>query len=197
MEEIETRSKQNGLPKRGGFLTFEFIDGLFTIENIAEQFRQHQDSLPLPRKERYLLAQSIKKDQQKLYAILLLMDKSDRLTSSKARAYTDKFLFPTAQPGHASLPCPSSKLEKLKNSALFHGIASAFYEKQFVFPPSLSTTTTETYPLCFTFPFASQRDLIGHGSYGDVFKVEIPNGFLQSNQRGKAPQVIGVSSTSR
>jgi hypothetical protein len=187
MAEIERRKEQNRLPVRGGFLTLNFIDELFTVESIAQQLQQHEEGRRLSRKEIIQLAQSIKQNQQKLYAILLLMDKSHHLISNNAKLFTDQRLFEIPEPGLASLPC---RLEILETQSLFNGFASAFYEKQFVFPPSLPTSRTVFYHPHFIFPFANERERVGNGSFGEVYKVEIPNGFLSPLADEEASKVF-------
>jgi hypothetical protein len=175
MAEIERRRSQNHLPIRGGFLTLGYIDELFTVEGISQQLQKYEEFQRISKAKRAELALFIKENQQKLYAILLLMDQSHHLISDKARAFTDKYLFAIQKPGLASLPCPLSTLETLP---LFRGFASAFYEQQYVFPPSLSTPETVKHPLHFKFPFANERERVGNGSFGEVYGVEIPRGFL-------------------
>ncbi|EDU46300.1 hypothetical protein PtrSN002B_010278 [Pyrenophora tritici-repentis] len=187
MAEIERRERQNRLPVRGGFLTLEFIDELFTVGNIAQQLREHEEVRLLPKKERIQLAQFIKQNQQKLYAILLLMDESHHLSLNNARAFTDESLFDIPEPGLASLPCDLATLETLP---LFRGFASAFYEKQFVFPPGLPTGRTISHPPHFIFPFANERERVGYGSFGEVYKVEIPSGFLPPQADEKVSKVF-------
>ncbi|KAH8626784.1 SPS1,serine threonine protein kinase [Alternaria alternata] len=179
--EIDRRKQLNHLPVRGGFLTFDFIDRLFTVVNITQQLQKHEEAQRLSTKTITLYAQTIKLHQQKLYAILLLMDKSHCLLSDKAKAVTDRSLFEIPEPGLASLPCPLATLEA---SPLFHDFAHSFYEKQFVFPPSLPASRTEVYPPNFIFPFASRPKRIGGGSFGEVFRVEIPNGILSPHVSG-------------
>ncbi|CAN9166884.1 unnamed protein product [Alternaria alternata] len=173
--EIDKRKRVNDMPVRGGYLTFDFIDRLFTVANIAQQLQKHEEAQRIPRQDITLHAQFIKQHQQKLYAILLLMDNSHYLLSSKAKAVTDRKLFEIPESGLASLPCPLPTLEAF---SLFHGFSDAFYKMQFVFPPSLPASRTVLYPPDFIFPFASKPERVGEGSFGEVSTVEIASGIL-------------------
>lgn len=178
-KQMERAKEQNGLPARGAFITEEFVRELFTLENIKEQLKDDVDTQSYSTYNIRQLAQFIKDKGKKLYAVLILLDQSPliRPLFERTPQVTDSFLFETPRSGFASLPCPMEKLKSIKHLA---DIADDFYQKQFVFPPSLTADETQDFhPRFFMFPFSSKPQRLNNGAYGEVYAVNLPKGYLE------------------
>jgi hypothetical protein len=178
----------NGLEYRGGFLTVEAVTDILTKENLAKQLAEHPDARWHSWHARGELAGKIRDNQKQLYTILLLINESHRIHrvhETEVDSIKDEFLFKTTTTGYTQ--------ERLKNQSFFEGIATAFYRKQWIFPPGLSTSKTLDFPAeCFVFPFKSTRHTLGDGNggyHGDVYAVEVPSYFLQTSRSDQSSQV--------
>lgn len=181
---------KNGLEYRGGFLTVDYVQEIFTTENLAEQLKDHPEGRWHSAHVRKQLAVSIRENQKQLYSILLLIGESHRIhriPQSEAKLINDDHLFgPTTN---------AYELERLQSMTFFDGIADAFYRKQWIFPPSLSAPKTLEFPAeHFRFPFTSERRTLGNGYHGDVYAVEVPSSFLQTKQSNDISQVRSCNS---
>jgi hypothetical protein len=135
------------------------------------------------------LVQKIK-SHQKLYAILILMDES--------KLILDVLDVGPEPMGDASLPRPQGQaqmdiydlgsehpyeLKALQRIEAFSKCADALYREQWKIPPRLKAETHYDFPAeHFVFPFVSKPKVIGHGSYGQVYEVEIARGHLEFSQ---------------
>jgi hypothetical protein len=179
LAELKRTNELNHLPHRGAFLTTDRVDEIFSTESLVEQLKDHQDGKHLSVHARKALAERIKVHHKRLYAILLLMDESSRIhgiPEGEIDLIRDDCLF---APIKSKLTMKSYTQEKLKDLAFFRGITDEFYKKQWVFPPTLSTTETlEFPPEHFIFPFISDRRWIAGGYHGDVHEVAVLSEFL-------------------
>jgi hypothetical protein len=193
-DEIERARHLNNQTARGGFVSIGFIHSLLTIENIKKQLKEVPDTRGyLGAKRTTELAHLIKEQGSKLYTILILLGKSDRIRSLMVAGkppINDSLLFRSPGRGHASLPC---SLEDLQGIPELSDIANEFYKKQWIVPPSLLSDETRVFDAQhFRFPFASSPRRLGRGSYGEVFAVELPKGYLEplENTSNESSQVL-------
>ena len=177
-KEMEAR----GLRVRGGFLTHEDLQGLFTRPNVVAQLRQdfpndNEDSIG----ELYTL---IRSHGSKMYAILIWIGESKRV---KKLMFTDKVddntLFRIQEQGEDI--CQSYCTEEtLGKYAGMQSIARIFYENQWIVPPTLPAIVDQVFPpKLFVFPFEKTSHYIDSGSYGKVCEMKIADGFLIENAR--------------
>lgn len=167
---------KNGL-KRGRFITDEFLQKLFTKENLKEHLKKHLDFVRGETEKMSQMAESISKCSRKLYAILVLMDKPERIKQlfGVEPPVNDITLFAATQEGFWSFCC----IESLKKTAGLSDVADDFYKTQWYFPPLLSSAGIQSFPsTSFMFPFTSYPKLKGFGGYGAVMEVEIAKGYL-------------------
>jgi hypothetical protein len=180
--------EENGLGYRGGFLTVDYVQEIFTTENLAEQLKDHPECRWHAAHVRKQLAVSIKENWKQLYSVLLLIGESHRIhriPQSEAKLINDEYLFGSTTDTY--------ELERLQSVTFFDGIADAFYQKQWIFPPGLSAPKTLDFPVKhFHFPFTSARRVLGDGQggyHGVVYEVEVSGSFLRTRQSNGKSQV--------
>ncbi|KAH8725182.1 kinase-like domain-containing protein [Phaeosphaeriaceae sp. PMI808] len=180
--QIDLAKEQNTLRGKGGFLTEKFVGELFTVDNIkARLLKRDVDTRLHNHYDIAQLASTIKDEGTKLYAILILLEQSHRISPllKGSPLINDNSLFGARQTGIASSTC---SLDKLKGFASLKDIADEFYEKQWIFPPSLmGEVTFDFHAKYFRFPFTSEPQKLGGGSYGEVFAVDLPRGYLDQH----------------
>jgi serine/threonine protein kinase len=177
--EIQRTERLNKQRARGGFLSIGFIRDTLTIEKIKEQLKEVPAPLEYLGLEKNNLPHLIRDQASKLYTILLLLNESQRIKGLMRRKppINDDFLFRSLGKRYASQPC---SLERLQGVTELSDIARDFYEKQWIIPPSLLSHETRIFDTQhFRFPFASVPQRLGSGTFGEVYAVKLPKGYLE------------------
>ncbi|KAF2656071.1 hypothetical protein K491DRAFT_757864 [Lophiostoma macrostomum CBS 122681] len=187
-KELGNAKQRNRLAARGEFISEAFLHDHLTIDNIKIQLKEDIATKTHDDYERKRLAHTIRLKSRKLYAILILLDESERISTLVAAGIDDESLFGTPKPGYASSVC---SLENLNKLILFEDYAQPFFEKQWVFPPSLLGNETVQFPSKqFVFPFLNVPRFLGKGGFGEVVVVDLPRGYLEAlgddNEQGES-----------
>ncbi|KAF2789212.1 hypothetical protein K505DRAFT_284791 [Melanomma pulvis-pyrius CBS 109.77] len=176
IQQMTQAQNKNGLT-RGYFITDEFLQKLFTKENVKEHLKKHLDFVRGETEKMSQMAESISKCSRKLYAILVLIDKPERIKQllGVAPPVNDITLFAATQEGFLSF----CSIERLKKTAGLSDIADEFNKTQWYFPPLLSSDEILSFPpTWFMFPFTSKPQPKGYGGFGAVMEAEIAKGYL-------------------
>ena len=170
---MKTRT-QNGLQ---GFVSTAYLRNLLASEACKKQL--NEDYRDLNPREIRSLQTTISVSGSKMYGILVLLDKTELIEKlmSGEDPVTDERLFG----GEGKRTKPYCEMKELNQIPGLCGIAKQFYDKQWVFPPTLSSEDDQLFPPeSFVFPFHSYPVNIGQGSYGGIFEVEIAAECLKS-----------------
>lgn len=171
--EIERSRQLNGLPQRGGFIRYNFLDDLFTLKSLKKDLQTYFGHANSEEVEH--LATRILSSGKRLYAILTLLGESRRIEAllGESPIVGDSALFNVSSEGHAALPL-------LQNISALSDISDSFHETQWVIPPNLSPEKHYSFPVLFyRFPFESQPKHLGYGSFGTVYEAKIARTAIQ------------------
>ncbi|KAI4690388.1 hypothetical protein J4E81_007541 [Alternaria sp. BMP 2799] len=175
--QMDKTRKRNGLSHRGGYISDRFVKQLFTRERLLHQLQLHPSTQSL--QDPAELADFIETRARKIFAILLLIDKSHLIVSLHNREpkLDDHSLFDIFNQEASSTHCEQKRLQDIPE--LGH-VAEEIYETQWVFPAVLSSAVHfEFDPKFFKFPFKDQGKPIGSGGFGDARRVTFEEGYLK------------------
>lgn len=187
LNEIEKTKRINKLKGKGGFISHDFLALCFTIERIEYRLRNFDlvsdQGHGMSDAGIENLAWNIKRYATKLYAILILIQKSTAIEGLLKRSspIDDRSLFKSENPCCPSSFCSIQDLEKIFPDD--DQLVTNFYRNQWVIPPQLSSRDDrilEFSPEYFRFPFTSERKSLGEGSAGEVYETQLPMGHLRS-----------------
>jgi hypothetical protein len=178
-KELEGRmvemANRNGLTDRGGYISDDFLQELFTSKNIEQRLiHDYEQSYQLSELEEF-----IRKRAKRVYAVLVLIDEPRRIRDLKNRkpAVDDALLFQSLDDYSSMSYCKKETLEKYLELA---EVAERFYEMQWAFPPTLSSCDVLHFDAkFFRFPFKTRPNRIGSGGSGQVHEVEIEGGNIK------------------
>ncbi|CAI9637379.1 unnamed protein product [Alternaria burnsii] len=170
---------QNKLPQRGDYISDDFVQQLFTTEKLRRQV-QPGTSTEFSQESRDLV-EFIKERARKIFAILVLIDQGDLISSlHKSHPMVDDHLLFDNADGDASRPYCT--IEKLQSIPQLCAVAEKVYEKQWVFPTVLlSTVHLDFDPRFFKFPFRTPSTRISSGASGQVHRVVFEDGYLKDS----------------
>ncbi|KAI4609341.1 hypothetical protein J4E80_008590 [Alternaria sp. BMP 0032] len=176
-DQMDETKKRNGLPHRGGYISDRFVKQLFTRERLLHQLQLHPPTQSL--QDPTELADFIETRARKIFAILLLIDKTHLIIGLQNREpkLDDHSLFDIFNQEASSTHC---RLERLQHLPELGDVAEEIYKMQWVFPVVLSSAVHfEFDPKFFKFPFKDQPERIGSGGFGDVRRVIFEGSYLK------------------
>ncbi|KAF2808389.1 kinase-like protein [Mytilinidion resinicola] len=179
--------------KETAFVSYDYITRLLTstqpINKLRDSLRADQSTPEFEgyprRKGLKNLERDVKQKAPKLYSVLLLVGKPQRIGQLLRDNVTDE-IFGQVE-GGVGPSCPKKYLRRCRH---FQGIAEDFYQMQWHIPPILSDESHQIYPVeCFRFPFVAAPEYIARGSFGHVHTVTIAKGHLRTNDYDQEPIV--------
>ncbi|KAF2007560.1 hypothetical protein P154DRAFT_517239 [Amniculicola lignicola CBS 123094] len=179
---MKSTEKENKLALRGSFIPEQELKGIMTLENIMNMLPGDVNLEKYNDRAFNRLAKTIKDTASKVYAVLILIDQSDRICDlmDQKPPIDDNYLF---QSSNGTVRFCSS-LENLRKTPILREFAEEFYKMQWALPQSLTAHGLPEFGKDFIFPFASPRKFLGGGSYGEVCEVTIPAEYLEMLQPG-------------
>jgi len=184
--QMDLMGGKNGLNPRGRFISDDFLQLLFTPENLRQRLQDFESVLS----KRVQYEEFIKKRAKRVYAILILLDESSRILEFKEGGVDDARLFGVSEDDFSKCFCTKEKLREIPQ---LEGLVDKFYEMQWVFPPTLSSTETLFFDAkFFRFPFTTEPKWIGCGAIGHVYEVEIGPGYIKPSNYFQAVSILSV-----
>jgi hypothetical protein len=188
-DQKEKMGTQNELQHRGAFISNDFLQQLFTAENIRSKLEIDQVTGSM--QDPQALITFIKTRARKIFAILVLLDEGRRISNlQNSQPVVDDHLLFTKSCDDASKPYCS--LEKLRRISALSDIAQKLYEEQWAFPAVLSPAVHLDFdPQYFRFPFKTKPAWIAAGASGQVHGVELAEGYLKDSAGSDIVSIMG------
>jgi len=169
--------RRNKLVHRGGYISNDFVQKLFTTERLTRQVQL--STSPQSPQELQDLVNFIEKRATKIFAILLLIDQDGLIAGlyGQRPVEDDRSLFNNAD---AAASKPYCTIERLQKIPPLCAVAEKVYKTQWVFPAVLSPNVHLDFdPKFFKFPFQTSSTRIGSGASGQVHRVVFEKGYLK------------------
>ncbi|KAL1595108.1 hypothetical protein SLS60_009795 [Paraconiothyrium brasiliense] len=124
----------------------------------------------------------------KLHALLILIGQSQRIIPIFLEAHPTTDQIFEQQNAHDMHYC---SVEFLQTKPHLGDIADALAQKQWIIPPVLCRETTPKFPrLYFRFPFEQDLGNEDGGAGGEVYRVKVANGHLQTDKPSRVHSIV-------
>ena len=181
-DQMEAMEKQNELVHRGGYISEDFVQRLFTPENLMDQLQLDRTTEGV--QDVQGLVNFIRIRARKTFAILVRIGEGKRIaTLQNSQPMVDDHLLFDNHDGDASKPY--CILKKLQGIPALHDLASEVYKIQWDFPTAFSPDHhLEFDPRFFKFPFQTKSKCIANGGNGHVYRVKFEEGCVKDLSGG-------------